>query len=180
MRPSSQCAQPLHRAAPTSALHVGVGGPTRRGGCSDWRARHKPSMCGDQAQRWVMYAYAHICICPLASHPPSQPTIILGSTAYLPPPRSGPQPFPEEKPACRLDSASCGRFERSSPCSVLSLPRRPTSPRVPRASPPRPGAAATASRRRARHRGASSTCQPRRSKRRSARAASSPQSCARR
>ena len=41
-------------------------------------------------------------------------------------------------------------FECSSPCSVLSLPRRPTSQRVPRASPPRPCAAATASRRRAR------------------------------
>ena len=38
-------------------------------------------------------------------------------------------------------------------------------PSAPRASPPRPGAAATASRRRARYRGASSTCQLRRSTR---------------
>ena len=107
---------------------------------------------------------------------------ILGSAAFHPPPQWT-QALSEEKPACTVwIRLFCGQnsFECSSPCSVLSLPRRPTSPRVPRASPPRPGAAATASRRRARHRGASSTCRPRRSTRRSSPAASSPQSRARR
>ena len=104
-----------------------------------------------------------------------------GSAAFLPPPKWT-QALPEEKTTCgapfnwiRLFFCGQGAFECSSPCSLLSLPRRPTSPRAPRASPPRPGATATASRRRARHRDASSTCQPRRSTRRSSPAASSPQ-----
>ena len=74
-----------------------------------------------------------------------------------------------------VDRKAFERLRRAPSRSRGAQPRH-----APRASPPRPGAAATASRRRARYRGASSTCQPRRSTRRSAPAASSPQSRARR